>query len=219
LQKKYLKNNDTKEFTIKEENEELFQEFLKFLYTGVFNCIKEENTFGLIQYFDKYQVKNPKDFKASPKVVLKGLISYIEKDIDNRQNEFASLSKCINFKKIEKDELKKFAKKSKWLQKNKEWLNIIVEKDSDDEGSDSNKSDDSEKSESESEEEEDDEDDEDSGYFPKSKLMKSSWGKAVHKWTKEKKKNGNSFLEQVKKVFQQLLFIKNVIIKVQLLLL
>jgi len=77
------------------------------------------------------------------------------------------------------------------MQKNNDWLNVVVQKNSDDEGSGSNsdKSSGSESDKSESEEEEDDEDDEDSGYFPGSKLIKSGgWQKSVHKWTKQKKK-------------------------------
>jgi hypothetical protein len=108
--------------------------------------------------------------------------------LTNRETEFSSLAECVNFKKIEKDDLKKFGKKSKWLSKNKDWLNILVNKDSDDEGSGSDKSgsdSDSDKSESESEEEEEGDEDE---YFPKTKLLKSSWQKTIHKWTKQKKK-------------------------------
>jgi hypothetical protein len=108
--------------------------------------------------------------------------------LSSREEEFTSLANCVNFKKIDKDSLKKFGKKSKWLSKNKAWLSILVEKDSDDEESDSEKSgsdsdSESEKSESESESEEDEDE-----YFPKSKLLKSNWQKTIHKWTKQKKK-------------------------------
>jgi hypothetical protein len=49
-----------------------------------------------------------KEFKIPGKVVLKGIISYVEGDMTNRVKEFETLIQSVNLKKIDKDELKVF---------------------------------------------------------------------------------------------------------------
>jgi len=164
-----LKDENVNEITLNEDDK-TFSEFIKFLYTGCFDLKKEEATFSLFLLFNKYKVKNPKDYKLPALKILKGLIAYIEKDLDKKQSEFDDLVELINFKKVDVDDLKKIGKKTKWLQKNSKWLNVIVKKkdESDESGSDSDKSgSDSDESGSESESGSDSEEDGDGDSVPK----------------------------------------------------
>jgi len=90
---------------------------------------------------DFFESSESKDFKIPGKQLLTSIISYVEEDM-KRVDQFESLLSTVNLKKFEKDDLKKIGKKSKdkWLSKNTTWLNVIVSKNSDDEGSDSEKS-------------------------------------------------------------------------------
>jgi len=105
---------------------------------------------------NKLKVRNLGEFKVPPKVYLSGVIGYIEKDLSNRVSEFDQLAECVNFKKMEKEDLTKLYAKKKWLQKSSSFLNQIILKDMDD-------SDEGSKSEGEEEEEEEEEDDEEGG--------------------------------------------------------
>jgi hypothetical protein len=62
-------------------------------------------------------VKNIKEFKVSGKILFKGIISYVEKDLDKRIGEFENLVEQINFNKFEKEDLLKIYSKTKWLQR------------------------------------------------------------------------------------------------------
>jgi hypothetical protein len=46
-------DENVKELTVNEENEELFKDFLKFLYTGGFDVSSEEKTFGFFLLLGK----------------------------------------------------------------------------------------------------------------------------------------------------------------------
>jgi len=106
---------------------------------------------------NKYKTKkNFSEFKLPAKVLLNGVISYVEKDLNNRISEFDNLVESVNFKKLEKEDLTKLYAKKKWLQKSSSFLNIIIMKDMDDDDDDDSKSDkSSEEEEEEGEEEED----------------------------------------------------------------
>jgi hypothetical protein len=47
--------------------------------------------------------------------LLNGIISYVEKDLNNRVTEFDSLCENVNFKKMEKEDLTKLYAKKKWF--------------------------------------------------------------------------------------------------------
>jgi len=114
------------------------------------------------------------EFKVPPKVYLNGILTYVEKDLNNRLSEFDKLVESVNFKKLEKEDLTKMYAKKKWLQKSSSFLNIIIMKDMDDD--DESGSDKSEKSETEEEEEEEEEEGGSGGvpvYDPKA--SHSSW--------------------------------------------
>jgi len=147
----FEKDDSVKEVTLNEDPD-LFKAYLKFLYTGTFDIAKEDKIIPFILTANKYKTKNIKEFKIPGKVVLKGILAYVEGDMKNRVGEFESLIQSVNFKKIDKDELKKYGKKSqdKWLTKNTAWLNVIVSKNSD-ESEDTKDSDESSKSGSDSE--------------------------------------------------------------------
>jgi len=123
---------------------------------------------------NKYKTKNFTEFKLPAKVLLNGVISYVEKDLNNRVSEFDSLCENVNFKKMEKEDLTKLYAKKKWLQKSSSFLNQIILKDMSDNDDDS-------ESKSDSEEESEEKDDsEDSGKKyqiedPISKKMVKKW--------------------------------------------
>jgi hypothetical protein len=84
---------------------------------------------------NKLKVKNMGEFKVPPKVYLNGILTYVEKDLNNRIGEFDKLVESVNFKKLEKEDLTKMYAKKKWLQKSSSFLNIIIMKDMDDDES------------------------------------------------------------------------------------
>jgi hypothetical protein len=47
------------------------------------------------------------ELKFPPKEYLNGILSYIEEDLEKRISELENLLESVNFKKIEKDTLKK----------------------------------------------------------------------------------------------------------------
>jgi len=133
----------------KDENEELFKEFIKFLYTGAIDCTDQSRLVEFMIIANKYIVKNLKDYKVSAKTLFNGIVAYVEKDLEKRFSQFETLIESVDFKKFEKDELLKVYTKKKWVQKCPAFLTIIVmkdvESDSDDKsgsesGSDSSKS-------------------------------------------------------------------------------
>jgi len=90
-----------------DENESLFTEFIKFLYTGGVDTSDQQKLVEFMIVANKYLVKNMKDFKVSAKILLEGIISYIDKDVDGRLSEFDNLCESVDFKKLEKEELLK----------------------------------------------------------------------------------------------------------------
>jgi len=105
------------------------QVFIKFLYTGSIDYVSDQQMVEFMIIANKYLVKNIKEFKVSGKILFKGVISYVEKDIDNRIIEFENLIEQINFKKFEKDDLLKVYGKHKWMQRSPTLLKAIVLKD------------------------------------------------------------------------------------------
>jgi len=128
---------------------------------------------------NKFHVKSLKEFKVPAKVYLNGVLTYVEKDLTNRVGEFDSLIESVDFKKMEKEDLTKMYSKKKWLQKSSTFLNIIIMKDIDSDGSKSG----SDKSSSEKSEEEEEEDEEEGGGIPKFDVKKSA--KNVFKFSKK----------------------------------
>jgi len=62
---------------------------------------------------NKYKTKNLSEFKVPAKVLLNGVISYVEKDLTNRVSEFEGLCESVDFKKMEKEDLTKIYAKKK----------------------------------------------------------------------------------------------------------
>jgi len=149
---------------------------------------------------NKYLVKN-KDFKKIPsKILLNGIVNYINQDL-NRVAEFDYLAENIDFKKLNRKELIQTYKKNTWLGKCSLYLTEILHKkvlaegkeqldeSSEESNSDKSKSSGSNSdSKSDSETESISEEDDGEDYFPKSKLLKSDFKKKLHKWTNLKKK-------------------------------
>jgi Glu-tRNA(Gln) amidotransferase subunit E-like FAD-binding protein len=128
---KIIKNMKGDTITIpKEENEELFKEFLKFLYKGSIDYSNIKELIAFLTYSEKYGLKDLKEYKdLAQKDVLEGIIYYIKEDFQNRFEEFDKLiEKQINFKKISQEELLKIYLKNKWLQHSPVFLNQIVKK-------------------------------------------------------------------------------------------
>jgi hypothetical protein len=57
-----------------DENEDLFKEFIQFLYSGKVDCSNEQHLVEFLIVANKYLVKNIKDFKVSAKILLNGVI-------------------------------------------------------------------------------------------------------------------------------------------------
>jgi len=129
-----IKDNNNEYIVPKSENAVLFKKLVKFFYTGSVDYSDESALVSFIILSNKFKVKNLKEFKIPGKKLLNGVISYVEKDLTNRMSEFDSLVSNIDFKKLEKDDLKSLYKKKKWLQKSSTFLSIVVSKES---GSDS----------------------------------------------------------------------------------
>jgi len=66
---------------------------------------------------NKLKVKNMGEFKVPPKVYLNGILTYVEKDLNNRMSEFDKLVESVNFKKLEKEDLTKMYAKKKMVTK------------------------------------------------------------------------------------------------------
>jgi len=133
-----IKDNNNEYLVPKTENALLFKKLVKFFYTGSVDYSDESALVSFIILSNKFKVKNLKEFKIPGKKLLNGVIAYVEKDLTNRMKEFESLISNIDFKKLEKDDLKSLYKKKKWLQKSSTFLSIVVGKES---GSDSDNSD------------------------------------------------------------------------------
>jgi len=97
----------------KDENEELFKDFIKFLYTGCIDCTDQARLVEFMIIANKYLVKNLKDYKVSAKVLFNGIVAYVEKDLEKRFSQFETLIESIDFKKFEKDDLLKIYSKKR----------------------------------------------------------------------------------------------------------
>jgi hypothetical protein len=86
-------------------------------------------------------VKNIKELKIPPKVILNAIITYVEKDMTARYPEFDTLIENVDFKKMEKEELVKISKKRKWIKQSTNFLNQILLKDHESDDSDKSNSD------------------------------------------------------------------------------
>jgi len=112
---------------------------LKFYYEGIYEYTEESAVVIFTILANKYKTKNFSEFKLPAKVLLNGILAYVEKDLSNRMGEFDALCESVNFKKMEKEDLTKLYAKRKWLQKSTSFLNQLILKDMDDgseEGSD-----------------------------------------------------------------------------------
>jgi len=139
----------------KEGNEVVVKDLIKFLYTGSLDYTDDTNLVQFTLLANKYKVKYINEFKIPGKVLLNGILSYVEKDLTNRVSEFEGLCEMVDFKKFEKEDLQKIYKKKKWIQKSSVFLNALLLKDADSEVSGSeSKSDGSESKSDGSDEEE-----------------------------------------------------------------
>jgi hypothetical protein len=151
-----LKNENEIKF---EEEEKISKQYFEFLYTGNIEFTDEEKIIDFLLLAVKYKTKNLSELKIASKKLLKKLIDFAEKEVENLE-VFEKLLLSVDFKKMDEDDLEKLMKKSKdkWLKKNSVWKKQMKtvgqdDKSGSDESKDSNSDSDSEK-ESESEEEE-----------------------------------------------------------------
>jgi hypothetical protein len=110
----------------KEDDVKSVKAMINFYYTGKLDITDEGIIVPFVLLSKKYKTKNMADLKLPGKLVLNGVLTYIEKDLENRKSEFDSLSEIIDFKKISESELKKLYSKKKWLQYTTSFLQIIV---------------------------------------------------------------------------------------------
>jgi len=124
-------------FTFPKEDEAgSVKNLIKFYYNGIFEYSEESSVILFVLIANKYKTKNFNQFKLPAKLLLNSIVSYVEKDLNNRVNEFDVLCGSVDFKKMEKEDLTKLYAKKKWLQKSSSFLNQIILKDmSDDEES------------------------------------------------------------------------------------
>jgi len=118
FEKLILGDDKLKEYTFPKEDgsEPLVKDLIRFLYTGNLDYTEDDSIlvpFTLLA--QKYKVKYINEFKLPGKVLLNGIINYVEKDLTNRVKEFDSLCEMIDFKKIflKKMIYKRFIKKKK----------------------------------------------------------------------------------------------------------
>jgi hypothetical protein len=159
----------------KEDDAEAAKSLIKFYYEGIFEYTDDSAVVIFTLLANKYKTKNFGEFKLPAKVLLNGIITYVEKDLTNRQSEFDTLCESVNFKKMEKEDLQKLYSKKKWLQKSSSFLNQIILKDMDD-GEDGSGSEKDSEEGSDKESEESEEEEESGGGIPKfmPKLSSSS---------------------------------------------
>jgi len=124
-----------------EDDSTTSKSLIKYYYDGVFEYADESSVISFTILANKYKTKNFSEFKLPAKVLLNGIISYVEKDLNNRMSQFESLCDNVNFKKMEKEDLTKLYAKKKWLQKSTSFLNQIILKDMDDDDDESSNSD------------------------------------------------------------------------------
>jgi len=123
----------------KSDNEEIFIDYLKFLYTGSYE-FSDESKFILFSITANKYLTETKDLKIPAKSYLNGIIAYVEKDLENRKALLENLLENVNFKSIERDDLLKVYKKKKFLQTSTTFLNILLTKDADSDSDSESKS-------------------------------------------------------------------------------
>jgi len=90
-----------------EDDQTAAKSLLKYYYEGVYEYTEESAVVIFTILANKYKTKNFTEFKLPAKVLLNGIISYVEKDLTNRAQEFETLCESVNFKKMEKEDLTK----------------------------------------------------------------------------------------------------------------
>jgi len=82
-----------------DEDSNAAKSLIKYYYEGVFEYTDESAVIIFTILANKYKTRNFSEFKLPAKVLLNGIILYVEKDLNNRINEFDSLCENVNFKK------------------------------------------------------------------------------------------------------------------------
>jgi len=114
----FFEKLDANNYTFpKEDDEAAAKALIKFYYTGSLDYSVESSVVSFMILANKYKTKNLSEFKVPAKVLLNGIISYIEKDLNNRVGEFDSLAESVDFKKMEKEDLTKMYAKKKMVTK------------------------------------------------------------------------------------------------------
>jgi len=182
----FFEKHEGNTFTFpKEDDEKAAKSLIKFYYDGSFDYSDESSVIIFTLLAAKYKTKHLSELKLPAKLLLNGIIAYIEKDLTNRVSQFDTLAESVDFKKMEKEDLTKMYAKKKWLQKSSTFLNQIIMKDlQDSEGSGSDK--DSDKSSEEEEEEEEEEDGGSSGKVVELDL-KASYNAFANSYDKKTK--------------------------------
>jgi len=85
---------------IKKKKKIYLKIFIKFLYTGAIDYTDQSRLVEFMIIANKYLVRNMKDFKVSSKVLLNGIIAFVEKDTEKRFSQFDTLCENVDFKKI-----------------------------------------------------------------------------------------------------------------------
>jgi hypothetical protein len=160
-----FKDEKLENYTIKEDFKSM-EKLIQFYYTGSFNYNDEQEIINFLLLGKKYESKLI-ELKFNEKGLLRKIVEFVEKDIDQRKDDFDFLMERVDFRKVSSKELKKLRKEKEWLQNNTKFLQKIIsikldkskssedEKSSDDDSEDSKSSKSSESETSESEESDD----------------------------------------------------------------
>jgi len=96
-----------------EDDSTAAKSLIQFFYSGKFEYTEDSQVLLFTLLANKYKTKNFSEFKLPAKVLLNGVISYVEKDLTNRVGEFDKLCESVDFKKMDKEDLTKlYAKKN-----------------------------------------------------------------------------------------------------------
>jgi hypothetical protein len=124
--KDYLEKDSTLEILLIHENEKIFNDLIKYMYTGEINLETRTNEeiIQILYLIHKYSMK----IKLPPCDILLNVISYIDKDINKRFKEFDFLLNLIDFRLIEKKILISIYLRYNRIKKSVNFLNRIIEK-------------------------------------------------------------------------------------------
>jgi len=78
---------------------EVAKSLLKFLYTGALEYSNASSLVSFMIFANQYKFKGISEFKVPAKIYLTGIIEYVEKDLNNRVNEFDRFCETVDFKK------------------------------------------------------------------------------------------------------------------------